>query len=374
MRVGIDARAYDWTGIGRYVQNLLARLPLLHEDLELTVFIPRRYGREAAERPKTTVVPVSGSYYSLAEQTVFLAALLSHRVDLMHFPNFNAPIFYRRPVVVTVHDLTRFAFPGQKHRGRFHQWAYGRVFSSAVRNATRIIAVSEFTRRSLEKRFHAALGKTSVVYEGVEEEFFATSAGPREDELEALRAQGILRPYVLYVGLWMKHKNLPTLLEAFRLLKKSGYPGILVITGTGRSWDEHPSELARAAGIAESVYFPGRVRDEELRVLYRNADALLFPSRSEGFGLPPLEAMASGTPVVAASSGSLPEVLGDAALFADPKIPSDFAAAVRRLRDDPVLRTRMVAKGLTRARQFSWKRCARETYAVYAAAARRVPL
>lgn len=374
MRVGIDARAYDWTGIGRYLQNLLLRLPSLHENLELTVFIPRRFCREAAERPRTTVVPVSGSYYSLSEQTVFLRTLLAHHVDLMHFPNFNAPIFYRRPVVVTVHDLTRFDFPGQKHRGRFHQWAYGRVFSSAVRNATRIIAVSEFTKQALEKRFRAAQGKTSVVYEGVEEDFFFVPASQSADDLEALRTQSIIRPYLLHVGLWMRHKNLPTLLEAFRLLKESGYPGILVITGMGRSWDEHPFDLARAAGVAESVRFPGRVRDPLLRVLYRNADAVLFPSRSEGFGLPPLEAMASGTPVVAASSGSLPEVLGDAALFADPMIPSDFAAAVCRLRDDPGLRARMVAKGLSRARRFSWERCALETYAVYAAAQRMRPL
>lgn len=369
MHIGIDARAYGWTGIGRYVRNLLTELAEAAERArasipvrELVVFAPPRYARSLSSLPRTRVVPVRDSYYSLYEQTGFLKALLAERLDLLHFPNFNAPILYRRPSVVTVHDLTRFRFPGQRHRGPLRQLAYETVFRTAVQHARHVVAVSHFTKDRVLERFPAAASKISVVYQGVEERFFSPAGSGDDDVLLGL---GIRRPYVLYVGLWMRHKNLPRLVEAFTMLRASGYSGTLVVTGEGRSWDEDVAGLVERAGVAPHIVLPGRVDDRALAALYRGADALAFPSLSEGFGLPPLEAMASGIPVVAARAGSLPEILGDAALFADPEKPAELAAALQLVISDAVVRAQLVRRGRERASGFSWRRTAQQTLAVY---------
>lgn len=387
MRIGIDARAYQWTGIGRYVRNLLrqvtglvSNLPPPWDAVEFVVLVPAPFAEEIRRLPRTRVLPVRDSYYSLYEQTGFLRVARAARVDLMHFPNFNGPILYRSPSVVTLHDLTRFRFPSTRRLGPLHQWAYAMVFRAAVQHAQRIIAVSQFTKDEVLRRFPRAAKKVSVVYEGVEERFFEPlHAGVSRDRSrggwavgygddDALRQLGVSRPYLLYVGLWMQHKNLPGLFRAFRLVRAAGYPGALVITGEGRPWDEDVQRLAERAGVAPQVLRAGRVDDQALAALYRQADALVYPSFSEGFGLPPLEAMASGTPVVAARAGSLPEVLGDAALFANPDHPEEIAEAVRLLLADRGLRERLVARGAARAAQFSWAQCAWATLAVYAQA------
>ncbi len=381
MRIGIDARAYGWTGIGRYARNLLAHLVRQNERIggqtpEYVLFTPPQYVREVSLLPHVRVIPVRDSYYSLYEQTGFLTRLLATKVDLVHFVSFNVPIAYRRPFVVTIHDLTRFKFPGAKHRDRFHAWAHGNVFRSAVAHARRIITVSEFTKAELLSVFPSAGDRTAVVYEGVEERFFTEREALREGtegnrDAEMLARYGIQPPYLLYVGLWLTHKNLPGLLRTFRYLRTAGYQGLLVITGQGRPWDEDIPLRAQREGIADAVRFPGPVTDDILAALYRSADVFLFPSLSEGFGLPPLEAMASGTPVVAARAGSLPEVLGDAALFADPEDPAQIRDAVQRLSTDRELRAHMIERGRERARRFSWALAAERTREEYQRALRR---
>lgn len=377
MRIGIDARAYgsDWTGIGRYVRNLLRQItaqssasshPLAHA--EFVVCIPPRHAREVAGVPRTRIVPVSPSYYSLYEQTGLLRELLSLRADLFHFPHFNVPIFYRRPFVVTIHDLTPFHFPGRKRGGAIHRMAYRSVFRSAVRHARAILTVSQFTEAELLRRFPTLRGNTRVVYEGIDALFLRDDPrpAPAAVDLRVLQRFGITQPYLLSVGVWRTHKNLSGLLRAFRLAREQGFRGILVVTGAQRNpWDDDVRAFARMEGVSDAVVTPGWVSDDELATLYRSATACLVPSLSEGFGLPPLEAMASGTPVVAARSGSLPEILGDAAFFATPQDPASFASAVVSLVRDHDLRARMVRRGVGRAAQFSWERCGRETLAVY---------
>ncbi len=366
MRIGLDARAYDWTGIGRYARNLLAHLPR-PSGVQYVVFVPPRGTRGVADLPSTQVVPVRDSYYSLYEQTGFLRTLLATPLDLMHFPHFNAPILYRRPAVVTLHDLTRFVFAGQRRQSRIHQWAYERVFHATVRHATHIIAVSAFTKDELIRRFPGTAPKVSVIAEGVEERFVAgnrESAATSRDQ-EVLHRMKVSTPFLLYVGLWMRHKNLPGLIEAFRILRERRYRGSLVLTGEGRPWDEDVRALAQRAGVADHIRLPGLVDDDQLALLYRAADVLVVPSFVEGFGLPALEAMASGTPVVATRAGSLPEVLSDAALYADPNRPGDIAASIARILGNPALRDDVRARGRARAAQFSWERCARETFEVY---------
>lgn len=372
MRVGIDARAWGWTGIGRYARNLVAQLSALasrdtERKWEFLVFTTPQSAGEVARMPGVRVFPVRDSYYSLYEQTGFLKQLLSVPLDLMHFLNFNRPVLYRRPFLVTIHDLTRFHFRGQRHRSWFRQVLYERVFHASVRGAEHIIAVSHDTRANLTRRFPSTASKTSVIYEGVDQRFFVSPSA--EDERRArdrLRERGIHEPYLLYVGLWMEHKNLPGLIRAFRLARDAGFSGTLVITGEGRPWDVNVRALAVAEGVNAQLVLPGYVPDDDLPALYRGAEALVFPSFSEGFGLPPLEAMAVGTPVVAARSGSLPEVLGSAAAYSDAGDAHALATSVTRVLRDGEFRARLVAAGRARARQFPWSTCGERTLELYA--------
>ena len=367
MRIGIDARAYGWAGLGRYVRNLLRHLTGLPGAPELVVFVPRVYAREIAEMPRVRVVPVASSYYSLREQTLFLALLLRYRVDLMHFLHFNAPVFYRRPSVVTIHDLTRFLFPAQKHTGPFHQWAYEEVFRAAIVHARRVIAVSEHTRNDLLRFFPNVADRTVVIPEGIEHERYHTTTNSAADAA-ALARLGINKPYLLFVGVWMNHKNLPRLLEAFTDVRQQGFAGQLVITGVGRPHDEDVPGLVRRLRLSSSVILPGNVPEQILPILYRQASVFVFPSLYEGFGFPPLEAMACGVPVVASQVASLPEVLGDAADFVDPLSPGDIARGVSRVLRDAPHREGLIVRGLERVKRYQWSRCAAETLHVYAVA------
>lgn len=363
MRIGIDARAWHWTGIGRYARNLVRELVLrLGPGDTLVVFGPPSAAADLTLFPRTTFVPVRDSYYSLYEQTGLAARLAGSRLDLLHFLNFNVPVLYRRPYVVTIHDLTRFQFPGQRRQGRLHQWGYEWVFANAVRRARHVLTVSQTAAGELRRTFPEVAGRVSVVTEGVDPLFSADAVPEDESRLARL---GVRPPYLLYVGLWMRHKNLPGLIRAFRLLRRDGFRGVLVVTGTGRAWDEDVQALAQVEGVREALVLPGHVADADLAALYRHASAFIFPSFAEGFGLPPLEAMASGTPVVAARSGSLPEILGDAAIFADPQNPSQIADAVHLVLADPDLRARLRLHGLARAKRYSWGAAAEATLRVY---------
>jgi glycosyltransferase involved in cell wall biosynthesis len=361
--IGIDARAYGWAGLGRYARNLLRHMTMIPSPHTFVVFAPRAFCRELADLPCVRPVPVTHSYYSVAEQTVFLASLLAERVDVMHFLHFNAPLFYRRPSVVTVHDLTRFFFPAQKRRGLLHQWAYEEVFRAAVEHAGALITVSEHTRRDLLRFFPQVSARTVVIREGVEHERFRPDPGANDED--RLHAFGVRAPYLLFVGVWMNHKNLPRLLQAFRLVRRRGFRGTLVLTGEGRKSDEDVRGMVRRLQLADDVVLPGIVPEDVLPSLYRRASAFVFPSLYEGFGLPPLEAMACGVPVVASRVASLPEVLGPAAEFVDPLSPEDIARGVRHVLEDQQHRQFLVARGMERARQFRWEQCAQETLQVY---------
>jgi glycosyltransferase involved in cell wall biosynthesis len=280
----------------------------------------------------------------------------------MHFTHFNAPLLYRRPLVVTIHDLTRFAFPPQRRRGKWQEWAHAAVWYSVVRRAVRVICVSETTRRQLLARCPWAKKKSVVIREGISEIFQAQTSGADKQILRRLR---VSQPYLLNVGVWMQHKNHARLLSAFARLKARGWRGKLVITGAGRPSDVNVPQLVRKMGLEREVIFPGFVSDEELAVLYRHAEIFLFPSLAEGFGLPPLEAMASGTPVVASRAGSLPEILGRAAVWVNPWRVESIAEGIWGLLVSPPRCRKYTVEGLRHVQQYRWEKAARATWEVY---------
>ncbi|MFT7183847.1 MAG: glycosyltransferase involved in cell wall biosynthesis, partial [Oceanicoccus sp.] len=349
MRIGIDARMYSttFTGIGRYVYELVKHLTEIDKKNEYVLFMNRpEYDEFKPPNKRVTKVLVKAKHYSFAEQTRYLFKLRGKKLDLMHFTHFNTPILYGGKSVVTIHDLTLSFFPGKKMNSWTHRKAYEMVLHRSVKHASRIIAVSQHTKKDLIAVTQAGSAKIEVIYEGVDEQF-----KPRPDK-EAIRDMikkyGITKDYILYAGVWRSHKNVVNLIKAFALLREAAsFDPQLVITGSD---DPHYPEVKRTVrelGLEHDVIFPGLVPEDELVALYQAAHIYSFPSLYEGFGLPPLEAMRCGTPVAASSTSCIPEICGEGnALFFDPLDPEDISNTLLKLWIDEDLRKELRERGL----------------------------
>ncbi|MCA1667341.1 MAG: glycosyltransferase family 4 protein, partial [Thermomicrobia bacterium] len=292
-------------------------------------------------------------------------AMACHRPDVLFVPAHVVPIIHPRATVVTIHDLGYRRFP-EAHTARSRRYLDWSTRWS-VRAARRVIAVSGATRDDLVTMLKVPNEKITVVHHGVR----PITARPPDAAVQATLARlGISRPYVLFLGTIQPRKNLQQLIRAFRQVVDAGLPQTLVIAGR-MGWLAEPIRAAvTAGGLAGRVHFAGYVADDDLPALYTGADAFTLPSLAEGFGMPALEALAYGVPVVASATTSLPEIVGDAGLLVDPLDEAALGAAVVRALTDNALRARLAKAGPARAAQFSWERCARETLAVLEGAAR----
>lgn len=372
MRIGIDCRMYSsrFTGIGRYVYELTENLFRMDQKNEYVLFFNEpEFSHFTVPNDRVKKVLVDAPHYSLAEQTKFLHVLNKEKLDLMHFTHFNAPIFYRRPSVVTIHDLTLSFYPGKKMSSFLYRFGYHVTIKSAVKKAKKIIAVSFNTKKDLQKLFSAPDEKISVIYEGVHEKFQPLKDQVDQKKLDNVKEKYRLdKPYLLYTGVWRSHKNLPNLLHAFHILKNEyGFDGSLVITG--RKDPVYAPELEEktlSLKLEDDVIFTGLVEEKDLVPLYNGALAYVFPSLYEGFGLPPLEAMQCGVPVIASDISSIPEICGkENAVFFDPKNPEDMAEKIFEVTSQKALREKLIANGLQRVKQFSWTKMTVETLRVY---------
>lgn len=347
-----------FTGIGRYVFELTRNLFEIDKKNEYYLFFNKpEYSSFTPPNNRVHKILVDAPHYSFKEQTKFLRILNSNKLDLMHFTHFNAPLLYNRPSIVTIHDLTLSFFPGKKMTSFLHRLGYHLTIKNAVKKAAKVIAVSKNTKKDLSKLLGTPEQKIEVIYEGVDQNFKKSkSASPYNS------------PYLLYTGVWRSHKNLTNLIKAFHILKTEyDYPGYLVITG------RHDPVYAKdilgetiSLKLDNDVIFTGMVSEEKLINLYCNAQAYVFPSLYEGFGLSPLEAMQCGTPVAASNSSCIPEVCGkDNALFFDPKDPRDIAEKVYRITSEKTLREKLIANGLKHVKTFSWGKMAQHTHKLY---------
>jgi glycosyltransferase involved in cell wall biosynthesis len=280
----------------------------------------------------------------------------SLRPDVTHCLHFPTPVPALHPLVTTLHDLTPLLVAGVMESGA-RRWVYRRLNERAVRIADALVTPSAHTARDVERVFPRSVGKTRVVPEAADD-FSAGEVGTLPEPVARLAGA----PYVLSMGSTRPQKDLPTLIEAFALLVERGFDTRLVLVGV-----EVSGYLEGASGAvpADHIIWTGRVTDEELRALYASAAVFAFPSIYEGFGLPPLEAMAMGAPVVVSDASSLPEVVGDAAVLVPPGDALGFANAIARVLDDDVLRTRLVTAGAQRASELTWDAAAEATVAVY---------
>lgn len=368
MKIGIDARLYSssFTGIGRYVYELIANLIKIDSANSYTLFF-NRPGFDSFTPPRKGVekILVNADHYSFSEQWDFWRILHKADLDLMHFTHFNAPILYRRKTVVTIHDLTLNLYPGQKMVKASHRIAYHLVLNSIVKRSKRIIAVSEHTKRDIIRMLHAKEDKIEVIHEGVNPQFHRIADKKIIDDFRG--RMGLVKPYILYTGVWRSHKNLVNLIKAFAILKhKHGFDGWLVITGKEDPWYPEVKQTVREQQLEGEVRFTGLIPDEDLVLLYNGALLYVLPSFYEGFGLPALEAFACGIPVCAARSSSLPEVCGEGnAEFFDPHDPSDMAAKIASVYKNPDKMSLLRERGLHRLKDFSWEKMARQTLEVY---------
>ena len=264
------------------------------------------------------------------------------------------------PTVLTVHDLIFRRYPA--HHKRLNRWYLNTTMPLFCRRADHIIAVSEQSKRDVIEAYGIPAEKITVIYEAADPRF---RPQPPEDVAAARARYGLPEQYVLFVSTIEPRKNLSRLLAAFERVHAAGLADALVIVGK-RGWlfDAFFADLAHSPA-KDAVIFPGFVPDADLPAVYAGAQAMAFPSEFEGFGLPVLEAMACGAPVVCSDTSSLPEVAGDAALLVDPLNVDALAAALARVLQDEPLREQMRARGLAQAARFSWARAAEETLAVY---------
>jgi hypothetical protein len=373
MKIGIDARMYSssFTGIGRYVFELIQNLAKLDKKTEFIVFLnPSEFRHFKKPGKNFRAVRVDARHYSPAEQTSFLAALIKERLDLMHFTHFNAPLLYLGRSVTTIHDLTLSKYPGQKMVSPLHRLAYNLVLRRAVSHASQLIAVSRNTKKDLRNLLDLHTKPIEVIYNGIGSEFKPAKSRTAV-KAKLAKKYNLKSDFLLYAGVWRDHKNLLGLFEAFaRLRQTRKFASKLVITGRPDPIYA-PTIYAKVKelGLDKAVIFAGLVPEADLIQFYQAARVFVFPSFYEGFGLPPLEAMATGTPVAASNTSSIPEVCGAGnAVFFDPKNHDEMATAIYRAWHDVRLRKQLIAAGKKRVKEFNWQQMAKETLAVYRAA------
>jgi glycosyltransferase involved in cell wall biosynthesis len=388
LRIVIDVRRIGDFGVGTYIRNLLHGLASLDRENRYVLVAPRPDEPELGGLPPNFETAVyARSDTDWVNQFAFYFFLKKLAPNLIHVPLNVVPLVMPRPYVVTIHDMSSLLFSQRwQMRRDFRMF----LFRRGLLRAERVIAVSAATRRDLENLLGIPAQRIRQIYEAPDPRFLRpdTDGEPAgETEARSLERQRILEryqvhyPFVLYAGAVRPQKNIPRLVEAFAVLRGDleNHPLYkdlrLIIIGDEISRYPSVRRAVIKTRVEDVVRFLGFVPVETLRVFFEAASAFVFPSLYEGFGLPPLEAMASGTPVVTSNVSSLPEVVGDAAVLVNPENVFDIARGIREALLDQNLRTDLIRKGYRQTRRFSWAQTARQVLEIYqeVAQARRGP-
>ena len=408
MRIGIDARMYGQkqTGIGIYIENLIKNILKLDDKNEYVLFCndcKREIKKEFKDNKNIKVVDVSIPWYSFGEQIIFPFKIWQEKLDLMHFPHFNAPIFCPVKFVVTIHDMTPKYFPGNKvGKSFFRQLMFDLVMGRALKDSEKIIAVSNFTKDEILKFFpKIKKEKVEVIYEGIREEFFSSpntpqwhassetlaslSSGSARSSSENLFSDasqlyqktpskfscgcssetchcGVCLPSIFYTGVWRDHKNLVGLIKAFKVLKdKYKMPHKLVLGGSEdlnypevrKTWEE--------LDLGKDIILTGFLDLKDQIFLYGNCDLYVSPSFCEGFGFTPLEAMSQGAAVALSDIPAHREIAGNLPIFFNPRDEIDIAEKIHLALSNKDFRKKIRELGPEYVKKYQWQNCARET-------------
>lgn len=375
MRIGINGSFWNKpsTGSGQYLRELLSALDWIAPGDAYTVIVPQAGATELDRvSPHLTIVREQVRMMRAGEnigkvwfeQVAFNRACARTHMTLAHVPYFGSALFSTVPAVVTVHDLIPLLLPA--YRGSPMVRLYTTLASSSARRAAAVIADSECSRRDIIQHLRIPPARVHVVY------LAADARHQPVEDIGSIRAKYRLPgKYLLYLGGFDRRKNVQVLIQAFARLPdlyRDGYRLVLggVVLGRESAFFPAPDRLAREAGLpGDALVSLGWIEEEDKPALYSGATVFLYPSVYEGFGLPPLEAMACGTPVICSNASSLPEIAGDAAITLNPHDAGGWAAAIRMVATEPARREEMRSRGIAQAAHFSWERTARETLAVY---------
>lgn len=353
----IDARMWGiaHTGIGRYVENLIDNLPT-NPGVRVVLIIGSAHIHEPKLARFSKYVAHLHPYSVLAQSEMFFL-LWRIRPDLTHFTHFSIPVFWWGKFVVTVHDLIK-SYSTGRTTTTHHPWlywfkylGYRLVMFTAIHRSVAVIVPAQYWKNELVRHYMISPQKIVVTYEGVSR-FFSLAHPTRLH-------RDVPHPYVIYTGNLYPHKNVPTLIKAIELINETRTTPLYLVVVCARSVFESRLPHSRY------VKFLGRLSDEDLVGLYHHAAAFVFPSLIEGFGLPGLEAMAAGCPVIAAWASCLPEVYGNAALYFDPHSPSDLTDKIHLIMSNNRLRLDLVAKGKKCVAKYSWSKMANTTWQTY---------
>ncbi len=368
MRIGIDARLvyYSQAGISQYTLRLIQGLaesggkPRDREN-EFIILQSRKDKHLIVDKPNFKRVSLWTPSHHRLEQVALPVEISGLGLDVLHSPDFIPPFRRNCKSIITIHDLAFLLYPHflTKESARY----YGQI-DQAVKRTDHIIAVSESTKQDTIRLLGAPEHKITVIYESADPIY--RPVNDREILEQTKSKYHITGDFILFVSTIEPRKNLPTLLKAYRQLLDSYKADAKLAVVGRRGWlSEEVFTLVDELKLTSDVLFLGRVPVEDLLHLYNTAQLLVQPSFYEGFGLPPLEAMACGTPVVVSNVSSLPEVVGDAGLLVDPEDVLELTVAIWRVLTDEALRAELIAKGLKRAQCFSWEKTALETLELY---------
>lgn len=378
MRIGIDytSAVHQQAGIGRYTRDLVAALARLPREHEYVLFVAGRAGRDAgpgspgsaSEMPdsfRIARVPLSQRFWSALWHRLHIPLpvdLFTGPVGVFHSPDYVLPPLRQGKKVVTIHDLSFLRYP-EGAEPSLRQYL-GRAVPDAAGRADLILADSQNTRRDVIELLGAPEEKVEVLYPGVSEEFKPIDDQELLDKVR--RMYGLSFPFILSVGTIEPRKNLVRLIDAYAALRASADVSHKLVIAGRKGWlYEDVFRRVEELSLEKEVIFLGFVAEEDLPPLYNLAQVLVFPSLYEGFGLPPLEAMACGTPVIASCSSSLPEVVGEAGLMVSARDAEALRQTMSEVLDEPTLREDLVRKGLRQARRFKWETAAKRMVAIY---------
>jgi glycosyltransferase involved in cell wall biosynthesis len=359
--IALDVRKYNDYGIGTYIKNLVEQLALLDSPHKFLLFVSPEDEKTESFPLNWGVAPVRYGKYSVSEVLFFASKARAQGVSLFHSPHYTLPFGLKGRAVVTIHDLIHLRFP--QYFSLLHRsYSYGMIWH-ALRATRFVITVSQFTKQDILRTFRVREDKIVSIPLGVSEQFHKRT--DPSDMVDFKLKFKLDHPYILFVGNTKPHKGVDVLLRAFKEVGAL-FPDIdLVFAGSSLSTETSVQDMINTLGLSKRVKSLGRISNEELALAYAGGEMFVLPSRYEGFGLPALEAMACGVPVIVSDKGSLPEVVGNAALICESENHGMFADAMINLLRDASLKNEMTAKGKKHSERFLWSVTARKTLDVY---------
>ena len=393
MKIGIDARFVgpQGTGLGKYTEKLIENLQEIDQKNDYVIFLRKgNWDYLKFKNKNFKKIEANVPWYSVEEQIKLPKIFKSQNLDVLHVPHFNAPMFYNSQsrrlfglrerskltgkFIVTIHDLIHHNVKEQATTTknpvtfRIKRFAYKKVIENAVKKSQKIIVPTSFTKKEILNNFKIDAGKIAITSEAAEEEYLVNQK-PETRNQKLLEKFSIRKPFLIYVGNAYPHKNLEKLLKAAKILAQNPESKIqnlnLVIVSARGIFTKRLESKIKELGIEKNVTLTGYISAQELPAIFKQAEAYVFPTLSEGFGIPGLNAMASGLPVICSNIPTLKEVYEDAAIYFDPSSEKDMAEKINKVLKDKKLKDSLIEKGSKQAKKYSWRKMAQETLKVY---------